>query len=160
MRHVDNRRVSSAAKKNAEFNLDVFLPYRIRVFYKQVAQAVAAACNEDCSITPAQWRVLATIGSKEMVSSAFIASHASMDKVAVSRSVTQLKERKWVTVSTSRADRRLKNLRLTRAGRRIYQQLVPKVIEVERSMLCGLSRSEQAVFWSMLQRIENNLPDT
>ncbi len=140
-----------------EFDLDQFLPYRIRTFYMRVSAAVSHACQNEPGLTAAEWRVLATIGSKGAVSAAQIVEHASMDKVAVSRSVARLDKRQWLVVTSSSADRRQKVLNLSEAGNRVYKKLVPEVLAAEQSMLNGLSPSQVMQFLEVMQRIEKNI---
>ena len=150
----------SKSSNEQQFVLEEFLPYEIRSFYTRIAESVAATYERKYGITPAEWRVLATIGSHKNTTSAHIVSHANTDKVTVSRALAKLTEKRWVKVSTSKSDRRRKGLTLTATGRRNYNKIVPEVLGVERSLLAGVSRRDIATLRRIMKQIESNAKDS
>ena len=140
----------------SDFRLERFLPYEIRRFYRQVSSAVAVVYEKDYGITPAEWRVLATIGSQKTATAALIVSHAKTDKVTVSRALAKLVNKGWVKSSVGRTDRRQKNLSLTATGRRNYCRIVPKVLEAEQNLLAGVSQADIDTLRRVMSQIESN----
>ena len=79
-------------------------------------------------MSPAEWRVLATIAFHGKTTSAHIAE----------------------------SDRRCKHLSLTAAGRRVYNRIVPSVLEVESRLLEGVSKADLAALQRVMQQMMTN----
>ncbi|WP_372936797.1 hypothetical protein, partial [Mariniphaga sediminis] len=47
----------------ADFELETFFPYRVRVFYSDVTRALSAVYQRDYGMMPAEWRTMAILGS-------------------------------------------------------------------------------------------------
>ncbi len=154
MHHRQSKQRTNTSADN--FQLERFLPYQIRCLYTEIAGAVSAAYEKKHGISPVEWRVLATIGSHDSVTSAFIAVHASTDKVAVSRALVKLRENGCVKASEEQSDRRQKNLSLTPKGQKIYREIVPEVLKVEQSLLSGVSVDDQEVMVRVIDQITIN----
>jgi DNA-binding MarR family transcriptional regulator len=107
-------------------------------------------------MSPAEWRVLATIAFHGKTTSAHIAMHATTDKVTVSRALAKLESKGWVKISSAESDRRRKHLSLTAAGRRVYNRIVPSVLEVESRLLEGVSEADLAALQRVMQQMMTN----
>ena len=59
--------------------------------------------------------------------------------------------------ASNSGDRREMRLRLTKAGRRLYAQLVPLALERERAVLACMSREQLRGFVAGLDRLEEFL---
>jgi DNA-binding MarR family transcriptional regulator len=86
---------------------------------------------------------MAILGRHDGLAARDVAERTAMDKVAVSRALSALVERGFVLRATAREDRRASRLRLSAAGRRVHDEIVPLAIEHERRLLARLSREEQ-----------------
>ena len=80
-----------------------------------------------------------------------------MHKTRVSRAVAHLEERDLIERASSAADRREREVRLTKAGRRMYAELVPLVLERERQLLACLSKEQLRGFLMGMEALENFL---
>lgn len=120
-----------------------FLPYRLSVLANTVSQDIATEYETRFGLTVTQWRVMAALGRHDTLAARDVARHAAMDKVAISRVVAGLVERKLVTRQVAAHDRRESRLRLSAAGRRIHDQIVPLALEHERRLLQRLDAEEQ-----------------
>lgn len=120
-----------------------FLPYRLSVLSNTISQDIATEYEERFNLTVTQWRVMAALGRHAALAARDVAQHAAMDKVAISRAVAGLVERKLVSRKTATHDRRESRLRLTAAGRRIHDEIVPLALEHERRLLERLDAQEQ-----------------
>jgi len=144
----------------ADFDLETFFPYRLRVFYADVTRALSAVYQRDYGMTPAEWRTMAILGSNAHgLQATEIVSRSSMDKVVVSRAVKRMEERGFLVRETNAADGRSFLLRLTEAGRAAFEDLAPKLKAVERRMLSGLSEADISAFLSVAGKIRDNLAD-
>ena len=68
-----------------------------------------------------------------------------------------LMRRKIIERVENRDDRREYRLRLTRKGRALYEELIPRLLRREQEILACLSRQEQKKFAALLGKIERSL---
>jgi DNA-binding MarR family transcriptional regulator len=80
-----------------------------------------------------------------------------MHKTRVSRAITHLEERGLMTRAIRSDDRREMELRLTKAGQRLYAELVPLALERERTLLACMSREQLRAFTTGLDCLETFL---
>lgn len=67
-----------------------------------------------------------------------LAARAELDKSAMSKAIVRLVKKSLVTRLPRAGDRRCFELALTPKGRRLYEQILPVVQEVNRDLLDGL----------------------
>ncbi len=133
--------------------LERFLPYRLSVLSNLVSQAIASDYERRFQVSITQWRVMAVLGRFDGVSAREVAARTAMDKVAVSRAVAGLVAAGRVRRGTADHDKRQSVLRLTAAGRRVYEQIVPLALEHERRLLARLDAEEQRWLTRLLDRL-------
>ena len=154
---------NSAGNEGGEqpgFELEKFFPYLVRVFYSDVTSALSAVYQRDYDMMPAEWRTMAILGAaSEGLQATEIVSRSSMDKVVVSRAVKRMEERGYLTRETHSEDGRSFLLQLSGEGRAVYDDLAPKLLDVERRMLHGLKKEEIAGFLAVAQHIRDNLAE-
>jgi DNA-binding MarR family transcriptional regulator len=80
-----------------------------------------------------------------------------MHKTRVSRAIANLVKRDLVERTSNADDRREMELRLTKAGRSMYTELVPLALERERALLACLNEDELRSFHEALDRLEEFL---
>jgi len=137
-------------------DLQEFFPYLVRVFYTEVTSAVSAVYQSDHELSPAEWRSMAILGTDQSLTANEIVERSSMDKVTVSRAIKRLNDQGLVKARENKVDARSKLLKLTKKGARLYQHLVPQVLEVERQLLCGISDAELKQFIGIMDKIKSN----
>lgn len=134
--------------------LERFLPYRLNRLADAVSREFSALYRERHGLTRPEWRLLATLGQYETMTATEVGRHSSMHKTKVSRAVTALEKRRWLTRETSEADRRVERLRLTKAGREAYLDLVPVAKAFERQLEKAMSVARFAEFDHGLEQLE------
>lgn len=82
-----------------------------------------------------------------------------MDRVTVSRAVARLLVKKLVLRRALAADRRCSVLKLSAAGQRVYEQIVPLARAYERELLSALSAEERAALEHALRALESRMGD-
>jgi len=127
-----------------KLHLEKFLPYRLLVLSNTVSSAIAAAYFMNFGLSIPEWRVMAVLAANPGLSAAEVTARTAMDKVAVSRAVAALQAAGRLHRTTAPADRRRTHLALTRAGMRVYAQVVPMALEYERHLVAPLSRRDRA----------------
>ena len=103
-----------------------------------------------------EWRTMVVLGPTGALSAGEIVARSSMDKVNVSRAVKGLLAHGFLTRDIDGEDRRRSVLRLTREGRRVFNEIVPQVRDMEATCLKGLSQSETATLISLMERVRLN----
>ena len=105
-----------------------------------------------------EWRVLATLGfRKDACSAQYIAHCTRTHKSTISRAVTALMQRQLVERVANADDRREFRLRMTRKGRALYEELIPRLLRREQEILSCLSAHERKEFARLLGKIEHSL---
>ena len=124
--------------RSPKLHLEKFLPYRLSVLSNTVSSAIAAAYFMNFGLTIPEWRVMAVLAANPGLSAAEVTARTAMDKVAVSRAVAALQAAGRLHRTTAHADRRRTHLALTRAGMRVYAQVVPMALQYERNLVAPL----------------------
>jgi DNA-binding MarR family transcriptional regulator len=136
--------------------LENFLPYRLSVLSNTISMAIAREYEQRFKLSVTEWRVLAVLGRYDGLSAREVAARTAMDKVAVSRAVTQLTKVGRVRRTLADHDKRQSVLRLTAKGWKIYDEVAPLALEHERRLLDRLTNTER----DGLDRILNKLAAT
>jgi DNA-binding MarR family transcriptional regulator len=151
-------RTESASKKGAQLDLFRFVPFRLNRLAAEVSAALSSEYQERYGLDIPEWRVLATLGFRDDACSAqYIAHCTRTHKSTISRAVTALLARHLVERVENEDDRREFALRMTRQGRALYQQLIPRLKRREQEILSCLSAQERKDFALLLGKIEKSL---
>lgn len=127
----------------ALLELDTFLPYRLSVLSNTLSLSIARVYDKRFGLSVTEWRVMAVLGYNTDISAREVAERTAMDKVAVSRALARLLEKKLIERSTAAHDKRQSVLRLSEEGWTIYDQVAPLALEHEQRMLSHLSEDER-----------------
>ena len=142
---------------HADFDLDRLFSYRLSVLSNRISQAIAARYARRFGIGVTEWRVIAVLGRYPGLSAGAVAARTAMDKVAVSRAVARLLERGLVERDTHGDDRRRSVLALSRNGQRIYDDIAPLALDLERRLLSRLDRDERAALDALLDKLADGI---
>ena len=138
----------------ALLDLDQFLPYRLSRLSNRISQQIASTYVERFDLSVTEWRVMAVLGRFPGLSANEVAERTAMDKVAVSRAVARLVEGGRLRRDVAEDDRRRSVLRLSAAGRRIYEQVAPEVLATGSRLLGALEPGEQRQLIALLEKLE------
>jgi DNA-binding MarR family transcriptional regulator len=151
-------REGSALEKDSRLDLFRFVPFRLNRLAAEVSSALSSEYQERYGLDIPEWRVLATLGFRNDACSAqYIAHCTRTHKSTISRAVTALMKRQLVERVENADDRREFALRMTRKGKALYQQLIPRLLRKEQEILSCLSARERKDFAEMLGKIETSL---
>src|SRR6201990_1080087 len=151
-------REQSAAGISSALDLFGFVPFRLNRLAAEVSAALSVEYQERYGLDIPEWRVLATLGFRNDACSAqYIAHCTRTHKSTISRAVTALMTRQLVERVENEDDRREFRLRLTRKGKALYEQLIPRLKRKEREIMPCLSPQEQRDFARLLRTIDNRL---
>ena len=142
----------------AKLDLFRFVPFRLNRLAAEVSAALSSEYQERYGMDIPEWRVLATLGFRNDACSAqYIAHCTRTHKSTISRAVTALMQRQLVERVENEGDRREFSLRMTRKGRALYEELIPRLLSKERDILSCLTTDERASFALALGKIEKSL---
>jgi DNA-binding MarR family transcriptional regulator len=142
----------------AKLDLFKFVPFRLNRLAAEVSSALSSEYQERYGLDIPEWRVLATLGFRNDACSAqYIAHCTRTHKSTISRAVTALMQRQLVERVENEDDRREFRLRLTRKGRTLYEELIPRLLRKEREIMSCLSAQERESFAVALGKIERSL---
>jgi DNA-binding MarR family transcriptional regulator len=151
-------RQESAANAGAPLDLFKFVPFRLNRLAAEVSAALSSEYRERYGLDIPEWRVLATLGFRNEACSAQYISHCTRThKSTISRAVTALMKRQLVERVENADDRREFQLRMTRKGAALYQQLIPRLLRREQEILSCLSAHERRDFARLLGKLEASL---
>lgn len=144
---------SPAAHAGPHLDIEGFLLYRLSMLSRRLADALHAYYGPRHGINRAQWRMLALIGERPQCTAAELVRRASLDAVAVHRAVAQLIAAGLVVRRQSSEDGRVKPLRLSARGLRVYADVVPVAQALERRALATLPRAQARALRSALENL-------
>jgi DNA-binding MarR family transcriptional regulator len=130
--------VSDPVRLAAPASLDDLLLYRLSRLLASAGGMVIRLCEGRFRITRREWRILALLAQDEGLLSSQLAERAQLDRARTSRAITSLVAKQLLQRRPGPADRRQAALALTEAGRALYEQLFPLVLEINRELLASL----------------------
>jgi len=134
-----------------------FTPFRLNRLAEGVSDHLAEVYKQKFGLEIPEWRVIATVGPMWSCTAQHIADTARMHKTRVSRAIANLVKRDLIERTSNADDRREMELRLTKSGRAMYQELVPLALERERALLACLGEEDLRSFNEALDRLEEFL---
>jgi DNA-binding MarR family transcriptional regulator len=141
------------------FDLETFLPYRLSVTTNRVSRAFAAHYEQEFGISIPEWRAIAVLGAFAPLSSNAICERTAMDKAKVSRAVAGLLKRGLIEREAHETDQRLIQLTLSKAGRKVYEAIIPRARAIEAEVTKGLSKADITQLHKALDRIGARLDE-
>lgn len=103
------------------------------------------------------WIVLNAIKATGLVSHSILASHAHVDGATITYHVDRAEKLGLVQREVDPADRRVKRLRLTPDGERVYKELGVAARTLEARVMTGINEAEQARLRRTLAKLRANL---
>jgi DNA-binding MarR family transcriptional regulator len=134
-----------------------FVPFRLNRLADAVSQDLSEIYRVRFGLGVPEWRVLVTVAQREACTAQHIVASTRMHKTRVSRAVAALEQRTLLERELNAADARELRLKLTKAGRRIYEVLAPLALERERELLSSLDAGHRQAFRGALAALEASL---
>jgi len=147
-----------APKRSPRLDLFRFLPFRLNRLSAEVSNALSSEYQARYGLDIPEWRVLATLGFRnDPCSAQYVSDCTRTHKSTISRAVTSLMQRQIIERVENVDDRREFRLRLTRKGRTLYEELIPRLLRREQDILSCLSSQERKDLAALLGKIEKTL---
>jgi DNA-binding MarR family transcriptional regulator len=103
------------------------------------------------SVTSVQFAVLSTLARLEPLDQAGLSRLVALDPASAHAVVHRLRASGALTVQRSARDARRSDLRLTDAGRRLHDELAPRVEQLRRALEARLPAEQTATFLRLLE---------
>jgi DNA-binding MarR family transcriptional regulator len=132
------------AKAGEPFSLRGFLPYQLAVLADYTSSCFAEVYSKKFGLSIPEWRVLATVGERDMLRAKDIEAERHLHKTVVSRAIAKLRARGLVELRNNAEDRRESFLLLTAKGRKLYGEIIPLARTYSDEILASLSAAERA----------------
>jgi DNA-binding MarR family transcriptional regulator len=146
-----------AARKKARaekpFSLRGFLPYQLAVLADYTSTRFAEVYSQKFGLSIPEWRVVATVGERDMLRAKDIEAERHLHKTVVSRAIAKLRARGLLDLRNNAEDRRESFLTLTTKGRKLYAEIIPLARTYSEETLASLSVEERAGLERGLERM-------
>lgn len=130
-----------------------FLPYLLNQAAEESSLAFQQVYKGKYGLLRTDWRVLFHLGIYGDMTASAIGARARIHKTKVSRAVQRLAERRFVTRTRSKADRRQEVLSLTKAGQATYHDLNQVAEQYDASLCKDFTDGEVRLLRNMLRRL-------
>lgn len=140
-----------------ELDLSQFLPYRLNSLADRISQALSRIYGQRFGINVAEWRVLAWLSHRDVLTAKQICEYTRMDKARVSRAVQALEERALIRRSQSSSDQRVHYLHLTTAGETLLGEVIPEAHAWEAELVSTLTAGEYRDLLNTMGKLERQL---
>ncbi len=136
--------------------LEQRLAYRLALLASRMGAALMPT-HERHGLSVGVWRVMGVIGRYEPLSAKELARRTSTDPFRITRALAALSERKLVSRQADPKDRRRARLCLTRSGRRVHDEIVAEISQIESRVLGALSPREKTMLHLLLDKLDNSI---
>jgi MarR family transcriptional regulator, lower aerobic nicotinate degradation pathway regulator len=124
---------------------------------QQIVVGIFMDETKEFDLTPVQYKALRAIKQTPGIPKSYLADAVALDRSTIGELVLRLESRGLVTRTTAAGDKRIKKLRLTRAGGALLAAAEPSVRRAKNRILAPLSKTEKQLFTKMLlQLVEKN----
>ncbi|MGE0733494.1 MAG: MarR family winged helix-turn-helix transcriptional regulator [Alphaproteobacteria bacterium] len=158
LKYVDEPTEAASPLRPAEPEilwLREFLPYRMAVVAGRMLRESGRMYKRRRNpLTTPQWRIIGILANFEPLVASEISKISMLDKVAVSRALTQLARRGFVARKRVRRDKRALEVTLTKEGWRYYRLLIPSLKQQEQEMRAVLAPGDVDRLFGMLARFD------
>jgi len=130
------------------------ISYQLHTVANLLSRGAELRYRREFGVSLWEWRTIALLGaSDEPQSLGHLARAAGIDKSQMSRVVSGLAKRKLVMRDANDADGRGVHLRLSKAGRKLYDGLIGAAAERDAAFRRCLTSSENTVFEKALSKL-------
>ena len=130
------------------------LSYRLHVVANLLSRGAELRYRREFGVSLWEWRTIALLGAvTEPLSLSHLAHAAGIHKSQMSRVVSGLAKRKLVMRDANDADGRGVHLRLSKAGRKLYDGLIGAAAERDAAFRRCLTSSEKTIFEKALSKL-------
>ncbi|SFP26886.1 MarR family winged helix-turn-helix transcriptional regulator [Variovorax sp. 770b2] len=138
-----------------KLELDRYVPGLLLWLSNKIAASASALYRERFDLGVTDWRVLSYFEIYEWSTASQACELMGLDKAAVSRSVSALKEGGWLK-SRPNGLRKIEYA-TTASGKKLHERIIKLAVAREEALLTGFSRQERETLVRSLNRMLGNL---
>ncbi len=132
---------------NADSAADPFdVLHRLLKLGNRLGAPFAEHLEKRFQVTMNEFRAVMLIGRLGEAASHELAEISGVTTMSISRAVTSLQRKGWITCSVDEENRRRKILRLSKDGQKLYQKMLPTADKVAKYLFDSLRRDEMMAF--------------
>ena len=127
----------------SDFILENFLPYQLSLLANRISKDFSKEYISRFKLNNAEWRIIAHLSQEnEAISIREIYSKVDLEKSKVSRAVSRLSSREVLTKTVNLKDRRLVDLKLTKNGKKIIENMAKVAKDFESEVLIKIENPD------------------
>jgi DNA-binding MarR family transcriptional regulator len=134
-------------------DLDDLLNYRLMRLFAISGAPVVRLCEGRYGIARREWRILALLAAHGPLSPSALADRGDLDRARTSRAIGSLVGKQLAERVAQPGDARRAVITLTGSGRKLYDELFPQVVGINRRVLEVLDAPLIAALDEALQRL-------
>jgi DNA-binding MarR family transcriptional regulator len=148
---IDTRDVSYADPRAS----DLVIHHMPGHFIRRLQQVAVKLFFERVGLdmTPVQFAALAAVAQRPRIDQASLSALIGYDRATIGGVIDRLQARGWLARSASRADRRVRLVRITPSGRKALARALPAVRSVQETLLEVLDAAERKRFERLCLKI-------
>ncbi len=141
-----------------DFDLQDFLPFLLNRAAEESSLGFQRHYKDRYGMLRTEWRVLFHLGNYGQMTAKDIGTRAKIHKTKISRAVSKLTEKRFVTRTRDEQDRRAEHLALTAAGQAAYRDLRKVAVAYDAKLCQQFSADEVAILRNMLRKLADIAP--
>ena len=142
------------------FDLRDFLPYLLNQAADVTSLEFQPAYKDRYGMLRTEWRVLFHLGRYGAMTAKEVCTRARIHKTKVSRAVSALENKRFLSRNTVEIDRRQEQLTLTKSGLRAYEDLNARAQAYDDALSAQFTAQEAQVLRKCLEQIAQLPEDT
>lgn len=147
-----------ATPAGAAFSLNGSLSHLLHRAQQAAADLHGVALGQD-GLTQRQFAVLAVLAEQEGLSQSDLVSRTGIDRSTIAEMIARMQAKGLTQRTRSATDSRANSVSLTETGRAVYEAAVPKIAQVDTTVLAALPASKRAGFVELLMRLAIPAPE-
>lgn len=142
------------------FVISDFLPYLLNRAAEQSSMRFQKIYKDRFGMLRTEWRVLFHLGFYGPLTASAICEMAGLHKTKVSRAVSALEDKQYLTRLVTEADKRFETLSLTKSGQETFAYLEAQAEAFHKALMAPFSDSERAVLHKCLLQLKDASADS
>lgn len=135
------------------FQLSDFMPYLLNRAAEVTSLEFQKSYKEKYGMLRTEWRVLFHLGRYGDLTAKQICTMSDLHKTKVSRAVSALEQRRFLSRTEVPSDRRHETLSLTKQGMAAFVELQREALTFNDDLMAGFSPEEQKIFRRCLEKL-------
>lgn len=131
-----------------------FVTFRLAKLQASLNAQATGLLKAKAGLSLVEWRLIQTLRMHENASLTEIAAIVQMDKGQLSRKIKAMVEKGLLRTATDAQDQRVQHLRLTAKAEQLSKEMMPTMEARQELLLAGISESDLATFYSVVDKLE------